>query len=59
LEASMSVNPDGCPFVATCKEYFKWDVCPKEKEKEFCMVYYDMKEQIREQMIESLENNSD
>lgn len=55
----MSVNPDGCPFVATCKEYFKWDVCPKEKEKEFCMVYYDMKEQIREQMIESLENNSD
>lgn len=55
----MSVNPDGCPFVGTCKEFFKWDKCPKEEEKEFCMVYYDMKEQIREQLQEPAEYGSD
>ena len=55
----MSINPDGCPFIGTCKAYFKWDKCPKEAEKEFCMIYYDMKEQIREQLESPAEDGID
>lgn len=55
----MSTNPDGCLFINTCKAFFKWDFCEKEKEKEFCMVYYDMKEQIREQLQNPAEDDSD
>jgi hypothetical protein len=57
----MSINPDGCPFIAICKEYFhfKNGKCPKEKEKEFCMVYYDLKEQTRERQQDDLLDDSD